>query len=59
MVFVFRKNIGDIEALAKAESFSVLEWESKQLPLIQNPILESLKLYQSIGYHRFHRIDLI
>ena len=59
VVFVFRKNIGDIEALAKAEAFSVLEWESKKVPLIQNHVLESLKLYRSIGYHRFHRIDLI
>ena len=58
MVFVFRENIGDIEALAKVEAFSVLEWESKQVPLIQNPILE-IKLYQSIGYHRFHQNDLI
>lgn len=55
-------HVGDSEALAKAEALSALEWASKQVPLIQNPDLESLlpeaksrlELYQSRGYHRFH-----
>jgi len=55
-------HVGDSEALAKAEALSALEWASKQVSLIQDPVLESLlpeaksrlELYQSRGHHRFH-----
>jgi len=55
-------HVGDSEAFAKAEALPALDWASKQVTLIQDPVLENLlpeaktrlEVYQSRGYHGFH-----